>query len=233
MSQAAADDDPKVDGRDARWEDHRQDRQERILATAMAMIDAGNGDAGVAAIAAEAQVPRSVVYRLFRDREDLDEQIRRRIVDGMVAELAPALEVRGTIRAGVRRAVTTYVDWVQAHAELHRFLGAGSASHPQRGSAAMLGGKAGFVRMAMEVIESLLTPMMAPRKVPRGLVADLANGLVGMIDSAVNGWLTTDAALRSSPTALSRFLSEAACGQILGAAAVARVDVDLDRRLSV
>ncbi|NGZ99437.1 TetR/AcrR family transcriptional regulator [Nocardioides sp. W3-2-3] len=107
----------KADGRDARWDEHRQNRHERILTTAIAMIDAGNGDAGVATIAAEAGVPRSVVYRLFKDREDLDEQIRQRIVESMVADLAPALVVRGTIRAAVRRAVTTYVEWVQEHAE--------------------------------------------------------------------------------------------------------------------
>ncbi|GAA4822459.1 TetR/AcrR family transcriptional regulator [Nocardioides caeni] len=231
MGQAAIDE-SKVDGRDARWDDHRQGRHERILTTAIAMIDAGNGDAGVAAIAAEAQVPRSVVYRLFKDREDLDEQIRQRIVAGMVAELAPTLELRGTVRTGVRRVVATYVAWVQAHAELHRFLGAGSSSHPERGSAAMIGGKAGFARRAMELIDAYLAPQMAPRKVPRGLVADLANGLVGMIDSAVNGWLVADPAVRSSPTALSRFLAEAACGQILGAASVAGIEIDLDRRLS-
>lgn len=221
----------KADGRDARWDEHRQNRHERILTTAIAMIDAGNGDAGVATIAAEAGVPRSVVYRLFKDREDLDEQIRQRIVENMVADLAPALVVRGTIRAAVRRAVTTYVEWVQEHAELHRFLGSGSASHPEHGSPAMFGGKAGFVQMASEIIEGLLVPMSAPRKVPRGLVADLATGLVGMTDSVVNGWLSANPATRSSAAGLSRFLTEGACGQILGAAALAKLDIDLDRPL--
>lgn len=223
--------DAKSDGRDARWDEHRQSRHELVITTAIAMIDQGRSDAGVAAIAAEAGVPRSVVYRLFKDREDLDEQIRRRIVDGMVADLAPALVVRGTIRAGVRRAVSTYVGWVQAHAGLHRFLGAGSASHPEHGSPAMFGGKAGFVRLAMEVIESVLAPVAAPRRVPRGLTADLATGLVGMIDSVVNGWLAADPATRSSAAGLTRFLSEAACGQILAAASLAKIELDLDRPL--
>ncbi len=221
----------KADGRDARWDEHRQNRHERILTTAIAMIDAGRRDVGVAAIAAEAGVPRSVVYRLFKDREDLDEQIRQRIVDGMVADLAPALVVRGTIRTAVRRAVATYVEWVQEHAELHRFLGSGSASHPEHGSPAMFGGKAGFVRMASEIIESLLVPMSAPRKVPRGLVADLATGLVGMTDSVVNGWLAADPATRSTAAGLTRFLAEAACGQVVAAAGIAKLEIDLDRPL--
>ena len=231
MSQAVTTD-PKVDGRDARWDEHRQDRHERILTAAIAMIDDGRGDAGVAAIAAEAGVPRSVVYRLFKDRDDLDEQIRQRIVDEMVADLAPTMVARGSVRSVVRRTLATYVAWVDEHGGLHRFLGAGSASHPKRDSPVMYGGKAGFTRMVVEIIDGLLSPLIAPRKVPAGLVDNLANGLVGMTDNAVNNWLVADPRTRGSAAALTRYLTEAACAQILAAATVAKVEIDLDRPLA-
>lgn len=231
MAQAQASDPARGDGRDKRWDDHRQARHEQILSTAITMIDRGEGDAGVAAIAAEAGIPRSVVYRLFRDREDLDEQVRRRIVEDMLAEIGPLLVAKGTIRSAVKRATATYVRWVEEHSELHRFLGAGSAAHPQRGSRAMLGGKAGFARLVHGLVQDVMDDVAGGRAAPVGLAAHLAYGLTGMTDSVVNAWLAADEATRGSTARLSRFLVAAACGQIMAAAEVAGVEIDLDRRL--
>jgi AcrR family transcriptional regulator len=215
------------DGRDRRWDDHRQERRARLLDAAITLIDRDGSDVGVAAIAAEAGIPRSVVYKLFRDREDLDEQIRGQIIDEMTAALTPLLVPRATLREMVRVAATTYVDWVTAHAHLHRFVGAGSTTRPTPGSPAITGGKTAFAQSLTGLIAALLPQMAQGARLPRGAAENLAFALTGITDSVVNRWLLAGRS-RSSKRDLCRFLTAASCSVIESAAELAGVQVDLD-----
>ncbi len=76
-------------------------RRERILEAALEAVEGGGTDIGVQQIAERAQVPRSVVYRIFADRGDLDEQIRLRIIEVMMTELGPVLTPHGTVREAI------------------------------------------------------------------------------------------------------------------------------------
>ena len=230
MTREAEQDITRTDGRDARWDDHRSARHELILETAIDLIDKQGGDVGVVAIGAAAGVPRSVIYRLFKDREDLDEQIRVRIITQIIESLAPSMTASGSTKQLVNRAARTYVGWVTKHPNLHRFLGEGSGTRPTRDSRAVHGGKAAFIRSLQELIEARVPLAISGAKLPRGTVANLANGLVGMTDAAVNAWLVAEGD-RSSVTNLIRFITTAACGQFEAAAAMADATIDLDRRL--
>lgn len=230
MSQAVST--GSVDGRDRRWDDHRQERRERLLSAAVTLIDREGGDVGVAAIAAEAGIPRSVVYKLFRDREDLDEQIRVRIIREATETLAPLLVPRGTLREMVRVAAKTYVDWVTAHANLHRFIGTGSTTRPTPGSPSIAGGKAAFAQNVADLVLVLLKRLDPDAKVNRGSAENLAFALTGVTDSVVNRWLVAGRS-RSTKRELIQFLTEASCGVIVGAAAVAGVQLDLDAPVSL
>lgn len=221
-----------ADGRDRRWDDHRQERRERLLAAAIELIDRDGGEVGVAAIAAQAGIPRSVVYKLFRDREDLDEQIRIRIIQETTATLAPLLVPQGTLREMVRIAAKTYVDWVTAHTNLHRFIGTGSTSRPTPGSPAIAGGKAAFAQNVADLVIVLLRQLDPTAKVSRGSAENLAFALTGVTDSVVNRWLVAGRN-RSTKKELIQFLTEASCGVILGAAGVAGVELDLDASVAL
>lgn len=219
-----------ADGRDARWADHRSERRARILAAAIELIDETDGDVGVVAIAARADIPRSVVYKLFKDRGDLDEQIRRQIIDEVGTEILGSFALTGTLREIVGSAVTSYVRWVSQHPRLHRFIGAGSSAHPARGSSAMLGGKAAFARSVRELVGIGFDRLAGPAVLPRGAAENLAYGLMGMTDATVNRWLRAGRE-RSTRADLTRFITEGACGQIQATAALAGVVIDLDRPL--
>lgn len=56
---------------------------------------------------------------VFRDREDLDEQIRARIIERLMAVLAPVLVPDGTIKDTVAQAAETFVGWVRENPQLH------------------------------------------------------------------------------------------------------------------
>lgn len=218
-----------TDGRDSRWDDHRQARRERVLATAAAMIDRDGPGVSVPAIAAEAGIPRSVVYKLFRDREDLDRQISSRTIDQITADLLPHLSPTGTPRSMIRGAVTTYVDWVAAHPRLHVFLGRGSARDGRPDNTTAAGGKDSFGAALVGFIDQV-TPSAIGTDLPTGLSRDLAYAAIGLADNVVNHWVTAGGE-RSSKDRLIAFLTDALCALAESAARTAGGSIDLDRPL--
>lgn len=212
------------DGRDRRWEDHRNARRKHLLDAAVALIDIEGGDVGVASICSSAGVPRSVVYKLFRDREDLDEQIRQRIIRGLNRRMAPMLVPRGTGREMTVAGVRTYVRWVTDHPNLHQFLHIGAGSRPAATTGTIYAGKASFVRSLEQLILGIVPPGTRP---PKGVAAHLANGVVGLTDATVNAWLDSGSE-RSSQAALVRFVTEAVCAVIEATAGSIGIAIDLD-----
>ncbi|MDG3016123.1 TetR/AcrR family transcriptional regulator [Speluncibacter jeojiensis] len=174
------------DGRATRWDEHKAQRREQILDAAIASIDESGTDVGVQQIAERAGVPRSVVYRIFKDRGDLDEQLRARILDRLLTHIAPALHPEGTVGEAISRAVSTYLSWIVESPRLHQFLGIGSPSRRTTGSRAVTGTKTAIGVQLTTLLESVLTRAgrdPAPAE-------PLAFGLIGLVDVSVNRWLT-------------------------------------------
>ncbi|WP_420879384.1 TetR/AcrR family transcriptional regulator [Rhodococcus sp. (in: high G+C Gram-positive bacteria)] len=190
-----------TDGRATRWDDHKMQRRDRILEAALEAVEDGGTDIGVQQIAERAQVPRSVVYRIFADRGDLDEQIRLRIIDVMMTELGPVLTPHGTVREAIELAVDTYLRWIVAHPRLHAFLGKGAPSRKSVGSRAVTGTK---TAIGVQLGE-LLTGILDRREVTSNLAEPLAFALVGLVDATVNRWLSQQDGAVSSDE-LARFL---------------------------
>ena len=72
------------DGRQARWDKHNQERRQVILDAAIAVVEAGEPGAEfhVQQIADRAGLSRTVVYRHFADRADLDQAIQAEMSRG-------------------------------------------------------------------------------------------------------------------------------------------------------
>lgn len=228
MSQTSRQPAAPADGRDRRWDDHRQARREHLLETAILLVDAEGVGVGVAAIAAAAEVPRSVVYKLFKDREDLDEQIRQRLVDQVSTALLATLKSKGSIRSLVSASIESYVSWVAAHPNLHRFLGAGSSSAPVTDSPASRGGKLSFAETAGELVGVGWAQLKPGAPLPAGAVQHLTYGSVGLVDSVVNRWLRSPRGKKTSKADLVAFLTDAVCGLIESAARMGGAEVDVD-----
>ncbi|HWI42232.1 MAG TPA: TetR/AcrR family transcriptional regulator [Nocardioides sp.] len=225
--------DPDVtsaDGRDTRWNDHRAQRHELILQAAMTAIERDGGDVGVAVIAEEAGVPRSVVYRLFKNREDLDEQIRTRIIEDLMGVLAPTLDPSGRLRDAIRLAVETYVGWVAEHPRLHQFLGTGSATGPRAGSRVVSRSRTAVAVSVRELVELHLVHLLEGAAPPPALSENLAFGIIGLVDGTVNRWVAL-ADKRSSPEDLTTFLAEGVWALLASTASLH--GLKLDRRMRV
>lgn len=194
-----------ADGRASRWDRHRADRRERILAAALTAVQAKGASVGVQEIADLAEVPRSVLYRLFKDRRDLDEQLRARILDDLMAVLEPTLNPEGTVAEAIARSVDTYVGWIAVNPRLHYFLGAGSEGRDGRRNSPLVSGtKIAIAGTVREVFENALRAQGAPTTIAE----PMAFGLVGFVDGSVNRWLSQSMQPMAAAE-LSSYLQEA------------------------
>lgn len=200
-----AEDEQPTDGRATRWDDHKAARRERILAAYVELVTRQGDGVAVRDIADAARVPRSVVYRIFRDRDDLDEQLRAEIVARLMHVMAPKLAPDGTVLDALTDAVTTYVEWVAEHPQLHQFLGTGSTKRRTTGSRVVTGTRSAVARHFAGMLETAAARAGADAR----LAEPIAFGVVGLVDGAVNRWVNTGQR-RVSAEDLSAFLTESA-----------------------
>ncbi len=183
------------DGRQARWTKHNSERRAQILDAALAVI--GEGAPGeefhVQQIAARAGLNRTVVYRHFDDRADLDRAIRAHILDDLTSGLIPEVSLDGTVDQIIRRIISSYVDWVVKHPAAHSF-----ASQELHGAL-----EQGTDRIAVavtEILELAIALLGADLDDDeRALVDPLAHGLVGAVFGAVRRWLAREPRAPEAP----------------------------------
>jgi len=179
----------RPDGRQVRWDRHNQERREQILAAAIAVVEDGEpgADVHVQQIAERAGLSRTVVYRHFSDRADLDRAVQAEILDGLWAELLPAVALDGTIPEIIERIVSIYVGWAVAHPALHRLA---EQESPTGGVGPL---QQGLERIADQVVDLITTATQILRldmtEDERAAVDPLVFGIVGAVFGAVRRWM--------------------------------------------
>ncbi|MBF6327015.1 TetR/AcrR family transcriptional regulator [Nocardia transvalensis] len=120
-----------VEGRRARWQPHNDERRARIVEAAIALLEETPPGADISAqrIAARAGLAKSVLYRQFSGRDELDRRVRSAIGERFIDTLDAALDIgSGSIREILARAVGAVVGWIGDHPRLHEFLRSGPAT---------------------------------------------------------------------------------------------------------
>jgi AcrR family transcriptional regulator len=217
----------KTDGRQSRWAQHNEARRTAILDAAIAAIEAApeGADVPVADIASHAGLSRTVLYRHFEDRADLDRAIRGRIFDHLQEVLLPRVTLDGTPVEIIRRIVGAYVGWATAHPHLHRVVHQQPLGLPGSPTDQAIGRLARQIRDLIALATASLG-FEADDDVQAGL-DPLVFGFIGMVMAAVHRWLG-----RPEPApdadALAGLLSEAIWMQIHGMAAARGLEVPAD-----
>ena len=168
-----------VDGRAARWAGHREQRRAEFVEAALAVIEREGPGATVDAIAGERGVSRQALYRQFDDRADLDRAIAQRAADDLVLALLPALVVRGDVATSVRASLEAYLDHVQAHLSLYRFVRSHEADVVEHVKDSIA------VRVATVAHEYVVQSGL----VPEDFEKTFAIGVVGLADAVIQHWL--------------------------------------------
>jgi AcrR family transcriptional regulator len=103
------------DGRDSRWDSHREARRAELVEAAVAAIDEHGPTASIANIAASAGVSKPVLYRYFSDKDDLYRAVGHWGANQVVDAIVPTLLGAGPLRERVERACTQYLTLISRH----------------------------------------------------------------------------------------------------------------------
>ncbi|KWX66101.1 TetR/AcrR family transcriptional regulator [Mycobacterium sp. NAZ190054] len=113
-----------ISGYEARWQQHNVERRTQILQAAIELIEESPSDAGfsVQSIAKRAGLAKSVVYRQFSSKDELERRVRSYLVSDFAAVLDAKLDITtGSLREILSRTVESVVDWMLDHPRLHEF----------------------------------------------------------------------------------------------------------------
>lgn len=172
-----------ADGRRDRWNAHRVRRRAALVNAGVNAIDAHGPDASAEDIAAAAGASRTVLYRYFRDKEDLRSAVAARVVELLLQELAPPLCSGQTAHQIIDGTLEAFTAWVAAHPRLYDFL-------RQRGASG--GPDLGDVQAAMaDQLAALLRGVMAGFGVRDRLAEPAAQCVVGMVERTTSWWMHT------------------------------------------
>jgi AcrR family transcriptional regulator len=217
----------KTDGRQLRWDSHNQARRQHILDAAIGVLaDAEPGaEVHVQQIADRAGLSRTVVYRHFADRADLDSAVQGRALELLRAELVPALSFEGTPVEIIRRIVSAYVGWASEHPSLHEFAqqdppGPG-VGQMERAIVQIAGQIEDLINVGVEVLHVRLGEDDVAALDP------LVFGLVGAVFTATRRWLARPEQ-RPGREQFVELVTEAVWLQIAGMAKGRGVELDPD-----
>lgn len=117
-------------GHQARWQSHNDERRERIVAALIELLEASSpgSEVSMQQIAKRSGLAKSVVYRQFSGREELDRRARSTVSAQFVDTIDNALDIHdGSIHQILHRTVAAVVDWIIEHARLYDFVRSGPA----------------------------------------------------------------------------------------------------------
>ncbi|UDY22189.1 TetR/AcrR family transcriptional regulator [Nocardioides sp. Kera G14] len=177
------------DGRQTRWDGHKEERRRHIIAAAIdiAQRSEPGTEIHIQEIAEHAGLSRTVVYRHFADRADLDRAVQATILEGVWALLLPEVRVEGTVPEIIGRIISAYVTWAVDHPALHRL-----ADHDTSHDHGPL--EEGLDRLAEQITELVLVALPVTKlENPDefiALVDPMVYGIVGAAFSAVRRWIS-------------------------------------------
>lgn len=211
---------PTRDGRRLRWTQHRAQRRLAFVVAGAAAIDRYGTGASAEQIAEIAQVSRTVLYRYFRDREDLRQAIADHVVSEVLASVLPKLQLgpASTPRQVIAAAVGTIVGWLDEHPNLYRFVRERAPSLDS------------VETTLADHIAAILKMLMMVFGMPGEAAEPGAYGIVGFVEASSAWWLAHRSLSREQFT-------ELACGGVWhlleGTARDHGVIVDYDQPLPV
>jgi AcrR family transcriptional regulator len=183
-----------ADGRRLRWADHRAQRREGFVLAGVAAIDKFGAAASAEQIAEEAGVSRTVLYRYFRDRDDLRHAIADHVVAAVVDSVLPKLAVGPgtTPRRVITSAVEVIIGWFDEHPNLYYFLRSRSD-----------GASLDVVENTLaDQVAGLLTVFLEGFGLDSEAAEPGAYGIVGLVEASGSWWLAKRSMSRERVTAV-------------------------------
>ena len=211
-----------TDGRRLRWTQHRAERRASFVEAGVRAIDLYGTTASAEQIADEAGVSRTVLYRYFRDRDDLRQAIAENAVQQVLDSVMPKLQLtpQSTPHEIIHAAIGVIVGWLDEHPNLYYFL-------RNRTDASSL---ESVEKTLADTIASLLKVVMVFFGMSGDVAEPGAHGIVGFVEASGGWWLQH----RSMPReAFTEIVCTGVWHMLEGAARDAGVHLGYDEALPV
>ncbi|GAA1329266.1 TetR/AcrR family transcriptional regulator [Brachybacterium rhamnosum] len=176
-----------LDGRSARWAQHREQRRAELLDVARHLIHDRGPDVTMEDIAAASGTSKSIVYRYFSDKAQLQQELGRSILATMHRRLLQELqdlEADGATPGAPERIhamIRAYVETAERSPGVYRFI-----IRPSDG-----------LNHFLDSVSRLIATFL-PDSVPAPQM--WAHGAVGFVEGAVDAWMTQQETHASDPT---------------------------------
>lgn len=173
--------DQALDGRRLRWNEHRARRRAALVAAGVSAIDVHGPDASAEQIAEAAGISRTVLYRYFRDRDELRQAIADESVVAVVASVLPKLQLTpgATPRQTITSIIEVVVGWLDEHPNLYVFL------RDRRSGSAL----AAVTNTLADHVAALLKMFLMSFGIDDRDAEPDAYGIVGFVESTGSWWL--------------------------------------------
>lgn len=174
--------DQALDGRRLRWNEHRAQRRAALVAAGASAIDVHGPDASAEQIAEAAGISRTVLYRYFRDRDELRQAIADESVVAIVASVLPKLQLTpgATPRHTITAVIEVIVGWLDEHPNLYFFL------RDRRSGSAL----AAVTNTLADHVAALLKVFLMSFGIDDEDAEPDAYGIVGFVESTGSWWLS-------------------------------------------
>ena len=174
---------PRRDGRNERWDAHREERRLELVGEARRAVHDLGPDASMEEIAARLRTSKSVLYRYFGEKTTLQAAIGDYVLGRARSRLEAAARSTRDPRRSVEAMVVTYLETVARSHNVFLFV-----NRPQM--AASEGNLRTFVSQVDDLVRDILTPLVDPSTPPQQVVT-WATALVGAARAAADRWIAT------------------------------------------
>lgn len=185
----------RVDGRDARWTAHREQRKQELTEAAIRAIRSHGSTVGMDEIAAEAGTSKTVIYRHFGDRLGLYLAVCASVDNNVLGDLRQVLDAAGTDSGGrpltgdarpvIEAVINSYFAQVERDPEVYRFVVRRPAVTVSHEDDPVIG--------ISDTIAGVLQPIFADALQTAGQPTTAAHiwahGLIGFVRESADRWL--------------------------------------------
>ncbi len=219
-----------MDARSERWREHRKKVRGEIVDAAFAAIDRDGPQVSLREIAAEAGTAKPKIYRHFNDKADLFHAIGKRLRDMLVAAIFPTIDLAtDPTREVVRRCVAEYVNLVEEHPNVLRFVLQGRFPEPAESTTR------GFSegREITMAIAEMFNQELRDLNLDSGSLELAAAACFGSASTSTEWWLGADpdSPPRMPTKKFVAHLTTIMLGTIAGIADLLEIDLDPDQPL--
>ncbi|WP_249335926.1 TetR/AcrR family transcriptional regulator [Sinomonas gamaensis] len=178
-------DSPAIDGRAARWANHREERRRELIRAARHAVHRLGAEVPMEDIATAAGTSKSVFYRYFGDKAGLQAAMGEVVLARMQERIAEAARTAQSPYEGLRAMVAAYLGMAASSPHVYEFVTRVPAASEADAAAAF----GSFFDAVGAMLEEPMRRLLAPGR--QATIAFWPTAAMGLVRAAGERWLET------------------------------------------